>query len=63
MNKNILDFMPDEIKDSIYDFVGYKEEYDKVIIELKTTFKVYNMLVKNNILQVIHVNHYICLYN
>lgn len=59
MDKNILDFLPNEIKDNIYDFVGYKEQYDKVILELKTTFKVYNMLVKNNIIQVYYINHYV----
>lgn len=59
MDKNILDFLPNEIKDNIYDFVGYKEQYDKVILELKTTFKIYDMLVKNNIIQNVYINHYV----
>lgn len=54
-----LDILPNEIQDNIFDFVGYKEEFNKVLNELKMVFKVYKLLNHNNQITNIYVNHYI----
>jgi len=54
-----LDILPNEIQDNIFEFVGYKDDFNKVLRELKLMFKINNMLVKNNHITNVYVNHYI----
>ena len=59
MDKNIFDILPDEIQDNVFDFVGYREEYNKVINELKLMFKINRLLNNNNQITTYYFNHYI----
>jgi len=59
MDKNIFDILPDEIQDNVFDFVGYREEYNKVINELKLMFKINRLLNTNNQITTYYFNHYI----
>ena len=59
MDKNIFDILPNEIQDNVFDFVGYREEYNKVINELKLMFKINRLLNTNNQITTYYFNHYI----
>lgn len=59
MDKNIFDILPDEIQDNVFQFVGYKEDYDKVMNELKLMFKINRLLNHNNQITTYYFNHYI----
>lgn len=59
MDKNIFDILPNEIQDNVFDYVGYREEYNKVINELKLMFKINRLLNTNNQITTYYFNHYI----
>jgi hypothetical protein len=54
-----LDILPNEIQDNIYSFVGYKEEFNEVLRELKMVFKINKLLNHNNQITTYYINHYI----
>ena len=54
-----LDILPNEIQDNIFDFVGYKEEFNKVLRELKMVFKINKMMITNNYVKRIIIHNYI----
>jgi len=59
MSKNILELLPDEIQDNIFEFVGYKEQFNEVLNELKMIFKVYKLLNHNNYIKNVIIHNYI----
>ena len=59
MDKNIFDILPNEIQDNVFDFIGYREDYNKVINELKLMFKINRLLNTNNQITTYYFNHYI----
>lgn len=59
MDKKIFEILPPELQDDIYDFVGYKEQYNKVLTELKNTFKISKLFYQNNFIQNIIIHNYV----
>ena len=54
-----LNILPNEIQDNIFDFIGYKEEFNKVLRELKMVFKINKMMITNNYVKRIIIHQYI----
>ena len=61
MDKKIFEILPPELQDNIYDFVGYKEQYNKVLTELKNTFKISKLFYQNNFIQNIIIHNFVIL--
>ena len=54
-----MDILPNEIQDNIFDFVGYKEQFNEVLRELKMVFKINKMMITNNYVKRIIIHNYI----
>jgi hypothetical protein len=54
-----MDILPNDIQDEIFNYVGYKEQFNKVLQELKLIFKVNNLLNHNNQITTYYINHYL----
>lgn len=59
MSKNILELLPNEIQDEIFNFVGYQDDFNKVLNELKMVFKINKMMITNNYIKKIIIHHYV----